>query len=245
MCTVTLFPLRSGVIRLACNRDEQHARTAALPPRIVTVGGGRAIMPIDPAGGGTWIAANDGGLIMTLLNLNLSRAQGGSWSMSRGKIIQRLIGCSNVEQALHAAAELDSREYGPFRLVMVERKRAAQVLSDSGGLRAAQLVVGSPLLFTSSGLGDQMVERPRRRLFEEMVARDGVNEDVQDAFHRHSWPARGDLSVCMRRRDARTVSHTVIELESDMVSLSYHAGAPDEPATDYCASFPLLEGVVV
>ena len=50
----------------------------------------------------------------------------------------------------------------------------------------------------------------------------------QDAYHRHFWPDRRHLSVCMRRPDARTVSYTLVEHDGDAVRMLYHAGPPDQ-----------------
>jgi hypothetical protein len=49
----------------------------------------------------------------------------------------------------------------------------------------------------------------------------------QDRFHRHAWPDRPHLSVCMRRRAARTVSHTLVEVGRTRARLIYHPDAPD------------------
>jgi hypothetical protein len=55
-------------MRMVCNRDESRSRPAALPPQVREFGKQRAILPIDPVSGGTWIAASSAGLAMTLLN---------------------------------------------------------------------------------------------------------------------------------------------------------------------------------
>jgi hypothetical protein len=71
-------------------------------------------------------------------------------------------------------------------------------------------------LFTSSGLGDALVEGPRRRLFERLVL--GAEDswlDGQSRFHRHRWPGQPELSVWMERPDARTVSRSVIDVASN------------------------------
>ena len=75
MCTVTVLPqalLSSDasddqlLLRVVCNRDELTTRTPALPPTLWTAGPRRVLMPIDPHSGGTWIAANDAGLVFVL-----------------------------------------------------------------------------------------------------------------------------------------------------------------------------------
>jgi hypothetical protein len=63
--------------------------------------------------------------------------------------------------------------------------------------------------------------------------------DQQDLFHRHSWPGATQLSVCMRRPDACTVSHTVVELGRETAVMTYLPHAPDEPGPAVALSLPL------
>ena len=79
-----------------------------------------------------------------------------------------------------------------------------------------------PRLFTSSSLGDRLVEEPRRALFKQLVANDhGDALRAQFRFHRHRWTASPELSVHMERADAVTVSRTVIDVRADATDLSY------------------------
>jgi hypothetical protein len=80
MCTVTVIPLSFG-IRVACNRDESRERPAAMSPELRIFGGNQALLPIDPTGGGTWIAASEAGLAPPR---SRQRCSGHSRSMWRG-----------------------------------------------------------------------------------------------------------------------------------------------------------------
>jgi hypothetical protein len=252
MCTVSIIRLGDDLLRLACNRDEQRSRPMALPPRITRINARLTVMPIDPTGGGTWIAANDAGVVMALLNRNLPLAgRNGQrhWParglLSRGQIIPSLIGCSSVDDAIASALGLDARRYGPFTMVLVDRDTRAQVISDGFQTRVANLCSQDvAALFTSSGLGDHLVEAPRLALFEEMLRDSGMSATTQDRYHRHHWPNRENLSVCMRRPDARTVSHTIVELGPDRIDFRYHAAAPDEPASNLRTTFPLIQSTL-
>ena len=86
MCTVTIVPLEDGY-RLMCNRDEQHTRPAALPPRRLSIDGGQATMPIDPQGGGSWIAVTDGGLTIAMLNRMPLRAPAAPGALLLGQLV--------------------------------------------------------------------------------------------------------------------------------------------------------------
>ena len=231
MCTLTIFPLGNGHHRLAFNRDEARSRSAATPPRWCCFGDREALLPIDPAGRGTWIAVNDAGLAMALLNVNRQPLATGRPTRSRGTLIPALLGSGSLAAAVRRAADLSLEQYAPFRLVLFAGGEIAECLWDGHGARWTRPTpLTAPVLFTSSGLGDDVVESPRRRLFEALLAGPGDAVARQDAFHRHSWPDQPHLSVCMCRPDACTVSHTVIRLSPSDVVMTYFAGAPDRPS---------------
>jgi len=233
MCTVTIVPLPPAVgggFRFACNRDELRTRTTALPPRAVRAGGREAVHPVDADAGGTWIAVNDAGLALSLLNLNPPpfAPPPPHRGASRGAIIPGLLHHASVAAALSDVLAVDPAAQRPFRLVIADRDERALVRSDG---RTVELVVREPqhgpFLATSSGLGDHLVEGPRREHFERTFA--GPPSDpamAQDAYHRTHWPDRGHLSVSMARPDAVTHSHTVIRVDEDGVELVYRDGAP-------------------
>jgi hypothetical protein len=93
----------------------------------------------------------------------------------------------------------------------------------------SRLLGGPPALFTSSGLGDHVVEGVRRALFEELFAGPpGTWAVAQEAYHRHRWPGREHLSVNMTRETARTVSFAVIDIGPGRATFGYRPGRPDE-----------------
>jgi uncharacterized protein with NRDE domain len=67
MCTAVLRWDRDGVL-VAMNRDERRDRADELPPRIDDGGPTRLLAPRDSERGGTWIGANEFGLVALLLN---------------------------------------------------------------------------------------------------------------------------------------------------------------------------------
>lgn len=248
MCTVTIVPVRGpqtaaarAGYRLACNRDESRLRPAALPPQVRAIDGRYVVLPVDPVAGGTWVAVNDHGLAMTLLNVYAPMAAGdGSPAplqrlphhRSRGLIIPTLIASDHVTAALNGASALRATDFPPFRLVMVDFEQIAEIRSDGFSFSTSvRPRPGEPVLFTSSGLGDHVVEPPRRELFRAMFAEPGRWLAAQDEFHRHRWPDRPHLSVCMDRPEARTVSYTVIDVAVGSARLTY-SGEPPDLATE-------------
>jgi hypothetical protein len=257
MCTVTVIPLPAGGFRVACNRDESRARVAALPPLLSWAGSVRAIMPIDPVAGGTWIAATDRGIVLALLNYNMKAERGAGDAASRsvppasrGTIIPFLADCRDLSEVVARIGLLQAHRFGPFRLMIANVSEVVEYVSDGRTItrREGTHVARTPLLFTSSSLGDTIVEQPRRALFDAKLMRD-ANAEGQDLFHRHSWPDRPHLSVCMSRADAQTVSYTTVEILTTCATMRYWPAPPDMTAgvaaTTRCISLIAKNGLLV
>ena len=248
MCTLSIIPItensRAGV-RIAFNRDERRSRPAAQPPRQHRIGPRLALMPTDPASGGTWIAVSDAGLAMALLNVNprtapLAQPTPLAPRQSRGQIIPALLHHHSIDAAVQQALNLRAADYPPFRLVIASARGSIELASDGNLVRCGTpMLPGRVGMFTSSGLGDHLVDQPRRRLFDQMLGDGQHSPQTQDAFHRHQWPDRTHLSVNMIRPDARTVSRVVIELTATRAAMSYasldETGAEREHVTDALA----------
>jgi uncharacterized protein with NRDE domain len=231
MCTVTILPesLVSAANadaedplrwRLVCNRDELTARPAALPPAITRAGSRLAIMPVDPESGGTWIGVNDAGLACSLLNV-YDGSTATRTPVSRGTIIPPLLRYADVDSALMWASQLEPTHYQPFRLLIVDGRELVECCSDGRALHHRRQPLSEAVIRTSSGLGDRLVARPRAALFRKFIAATSNKVAAEDLFHLHQWRGREEVSVRMRRADARTVSHTVIEVRELTVSLAY------------------------
>lgn len=230
---MTVVPVPGGRVRVGFNRDERRNRPAGLPPRRWRVGSRTAVLPVDPPSGGTWLAVTDAGLVLALLNVTLERPSTRPAARSRGEVIPALLGCDSPAAAV-AAVEgvLDYREFAPFRLVLVGCGVAADVRWDgTQGVVVNRLIGGSPLLYTSSGLGDHFVEGVRRELFEDAFAGPPAGwAAAQDRFHRQPLAGREHLGVNMARADARTVSYSVVAVGDDGAEFAYHPDAPDRAA---------------
>ncbi len=224
MCTLTIVPLAGGRLRVGFNRDERRTRPTGTPPEIHTRDGRNAIYPTDPESGGTWLAVNDVGLILALLNATPPSSPPFRGRRSRGEIIPALL---NADTPADSLAKFDPlfrfADFPPFRLVLVGQGVVADMRWDGQEPMVVNRLLGNvPLLFTSSGLGDHLVEGVRRELFDAMFAANPSEwPAVQDAFHRHRWPGREHLSIDMSRDDARTVSRAVIELDDDTATFRY------------------------
>ena len=113
--------MRTG-FRLAMNRDEKRSRARALPPEVFRIGLHRAIYPHEP-GGGTWLAVNDAGLCLALINWHRIKRESEGKIESRGFIIPRVIGASNGGAVGRALRKLELDRVRPFRLIAIDSSR--------------------------------------------------------------------------------------------------------------------------
>ena len=232
MCTVTVVPHETG-IRLMCNRDERRTRPAAIPPRVHELGGRLAAFPVDPQGGGSWVGVNDADIAVALLNVHSAprRCTEGP-KRSRGLIVRELLSCGSIAHVVEAIASLEVEAFDTFRLVIVQGSTVT--VATHGGactVTCRQISLDTPLLFTSSSLGDAWVEAPRQRLFQRMVVEGRAGWlDGQAQFHRHQWRRRPEISVRMEREDALTVSRTVVDVTCAGRIVLYEAPVGEQPS---------------
>jgi hypothetical protein len=242
MCTVSLLPraafAQSGAVcdmalRVVCSRDEQRARPAAIRPAVQVIGGRQVVMPIDPVGGGTWIAVNDRGLVFALLNQYGPASLGPGAAgrpvhelalapvESRGRIIPALASSGSVSEALAQAQDLDPSRYNAFRLLVADKDQLLECWPEDGRLVHRRSLLHGPIMRTSSAMGDRVVAGPRGALFRHIMSAGRDPRVAQDAFHRHQWPGLKHISVRMERGDATTVSVTTIEIGRETASMIY------------------------
>ncbi len=233
MCTLTVIPIRLGIgMRVAFNRDERRDRLPAFPPATHKLARRRAVYPVDPVGGGTWIGVNDRGVVAAVLNRTAGfalPAAGGA--RSRGLIVPAVLSMDDFDSAVSAASRIDPAQYALFRLIVLRGRRAVVFVSDGRRLSSAAADMTRPFLLTSSSLGDKVVAGPRARLFHALMETQRSRwPTAQQDFHDHQWPLRPEVSVRMERSDARTVSRTLIDVTGDDIRLSY------EPVFDIAVS---------
>lgn len=222
MCTLTIIPARTG-FRLVTSRDEQRSRPRAHPPQTRVLGGRAVLAPTDTLAGGTWVAVSDAGVALSLLNLNPVPAPvlppTGSLR-SRGAVIPLLIASPTASDAIDHLSRLDLRAFAPFRLVAADSSGVIDARWNRAGLHIARHAL-EPMCFVSSALGDHLVA-PRLDLFDLFLRDMGPTPAMQDAYHKHHWPHRPEISVAMSRSDARTVSVTTVEVPGELTPAIMH-----------------------
>ena len=188
MCTVSVIPPSPGRgLRVAVNRDERRTRSLAWGPELVQRDGVPVIAPVDSESLGTWVAASGAGLVYALLNLN--RDPGGKPRLpkaSRGQVIPRLAGAHGSAHARRRLAALDLNQFAPFRLVISDGLTTVLCQWNGARLELEHSVMRRPLIVSSSSLGDDLVEPPRRALFEALLSAETDPWRAQDRLHAHA-----------------------------------------------------------
>jgi hypothetical protein len=223
MCTVSWLPQDDGYL-LCFNRDERRTRSPGLPPAEDQSGSVRYLAPRDGDFGGTWLAVNEFGL--TLCLLNLYRVPGYTpppAPHSRGLLVLELARSPTGYAAMSALGGRALDEVQPFSLVAIEPGGPALVAQWDGTTLTGLTHDRPGLILTSSSVTEPEVGAARRALFAESGV---VTPDVLRALHRSHLPERGRRSVCMHREEAETQSFSEVTVDGDTASLRHIPDAP-------------------
>lgn len=228
MCTVTWLRRGDGY-DLLFSRDELKTRAEALPPRESETDGVRWIAPVDPDGGGTWVATNEHGVTIGILN-GFRAADGAprAWT-SRGTLAVRLASARRAGEAGSRLAALDLGSFRSFRLLAMSPDAPALVAEwDLRGLSLDADAEGRiPLV--SSSFDESAVGAARRAEFARITASAPPTVERLLAFHRSTAGGPGPTSVAMERPEAATRSLTRVTVTPERVTQRYHPGRPDRP----------------
>ena len=223
MCTVTWSATSDGY-QLVFNRDERRSRAEALPPQLESSGGTSWLAPRDAEAGGTWVAVNEHGLTVGLLNLYQAEAALPSreGKTSRGLLVRALAGSPDLDAAAACLLGYDLNLFMPFTLVVAGPDGEVSSFDWDGRQAGGWQPARAPIV--SSGHDVVGATAARRQLF----AGFGQHPDLADllAFHASHEPAKGAYSPCMHRADAKTVSLTAVRVSRGVVEMAYAAGSP-------------------
>ena len=226
MCTVTFIARKNGYA-LGMNRDEKLMRTDGLPPTLKTINGRAVLCPAEPSGG-TWIALNDSGATLALINWYSVTNRVQHSAVSRGQVV-KAVEATDAPNVAHAKLkELPLKRINPFRLIGVF-PACGEIIEWRWNLK--RLVRKKALWRTQQWISSG---------FDEPTAQLLRGETFQRAFRntstaRLSWlrklhcshaPHIGPFSTCMHRSDAATVSYTEITVLRRAATMRYNAGTP-------------------
>jgi hypothetical protein len=223
MCTASWLT-RPGGYELFFNRDERRSRARGLPPRESALRGVRYLGPIDLACGGSWIAANELGVTLCLLNRYPDPHPPGAPTSSRGLIVLGLADVAGVEDAGRRLADANLLAYRPFTLLVAQPGREVAAYTFDGRT-CERLALGAESLATSSSRDDLAAGESRRALWRALSG-EQHGKALHESFHASHWPSASALSVCMHREDAETESFCRVRVDAESVDLAFVAGPP-------------------
>ena len=223
MCTISWIHDANGY-QLLCNRDEKLTRKSALEPRLAVRNGTRFLAPVDGDFGGTWIATNEFGVSVCLLNganLTSSEIHAAAPRRSRGLLLLDLIPVPSVAAICNRLRETDLSVFAAFTLATLEPGHPAAVLEWDGSKKTLLFEEADRFMLTSSSFDSEEVRRSRQEEYSHVQADEGLF-----AFHRSHAPARSAYSTCMHRADAETVSFSWIRVSELLATFYYTPAAP-------------------
>ena len=228
MCTLSVITSNDGYL-LAMNRDERIARGAGTLPEIHQVNGTTAIYPSDGAGG-TWIAANEYGTTLALLNWNDLAPNGTSAvrTRSRGRVIPALINSRSLWELYEGLRVSHFKGMPPFRLVGVfpSEPEIWEWRWDSTQLES-KAHEWKPQHWFSSSLSDEAATTFRGAACRDAhLTRDAGSAAWLRKLHASHAGGPGPFSLCVHRDDVRTLSYSEVMLTGGKVQMGHSLGSP-------------------
>ena len=212
MCTLTWTRDSKGGLDLYFNRDELKTREVAEAPKVFKVGETRFLSPIDPQGGGTWMLANEHGVVVCLLNKWELQGREVEAPLSRGKLV---LGMAGVKSLAELPAFLEDLEhYHAFTLALLTPEGDCCWQWDGSNLQMEEM----PPFLTSSSFRFEEVSKSRAACFAE--------GSRGREFHASPNEVASAYSVRMNRPDAQTWSRSHLRVDRE-ISWEYLAEQED------------------
>ncbi len=245
MCSLSWFKDADNALHLFFNRDERKTRSRALHPAIYQDDTTQWISPVDPDGGGTWLAVNQSGLIVALLNnydsnvtsvdelmaLMKAKLQERTWT-SRGLLTTALVKHASPEQAAATLTAMDLADYMPFCVLLASRDVQYFYCWDGKKLVKEQ---ATSFISSCAVNADRVLASRQAHYASHYVA------DVTSAIAFHSSHHTDDHThtICMHREEAHTVSLSHIRVDADTIQFDYWDGNPCQQPEKRSISCPL------
>lgn len=228
MCTVTWRRIPAGY-QIFFNRDELRTREAALPPELSQLNGVRYLAPRLSVTGGTWLAVNEKGLSIGLLeNTEVRAGSRGPGTQSRGNLIPSLMDAATQEEVAERLHLQALTAYQPFMLLIWSPDKPVHWHRWDGFRRTASVLADEDMPVCTSLFEPEAVAEARRARFQQMVTKHGPSTPLALAeYHRSTDSRGGPYSVLMTRPDALTVSYSRVTVAADEIKYFYAARCAD------------------
>jgi uncharacterized protein with NRDE domain len=251
VCTLAIYfrMLPQYPLLVAANRDEQYDRPSA-PPQVIAKEP-RIVAGRDLRAGGTWLGANEHGVLAAILNRRVnSRNVSFPDARSRGLLCMDLLA---QHSAMEAAAFLRDHQsaYNPFAAVVADLKSIYVAYNDGAKILTQRLGDGLHVFSSAAEFDLHSAKADRAyalfgRASEKLRQDTDASLDTVVPLHSvlgdHSLPAGSfdpGEAICVHRDSSGTVSSSIVALASSGSRYEmFHCPGP--PCRNkFGASFPL------
>jgi uncharacterized protein with NRDE domain len=212
------------------NRDEDKARPVGIPPQeFLTKSGIRYLAPIDPQGGGTWMLANERGIVVTLLNWydkDVPEPRDEKRFRSRGLLVKGLADVISSGELESRMKSEELKEYPPFHLLgFAPGEPVFQMNWDGNAPRFLERNESDSIpVMSSSSFESGEVLKARNETF---CNRERADLESFEAFQSNDGEDSTAFTPRMNRPDAQTWSRSRVDVSADRLDFKYIAEAPD------------------
>ncbi len=220
MCTVSFVPSGNSYF-FTSSRDEQADRPLAFFPELYEHNGYKILYPKDPKGGGSWIAVNESGQVVVLLNGAIkAHHPEPAYRKSRGLVVLDLIAKGSVVDAFE---DYDCTGLEPFTVILFEEKNLWCGRWDGKMKWIEALNSQKPQIWSSVTLYNAELIRERETWFHEWLSLH-THPGTLDIIRFHQKGGNGDPrnSILMNRDGLLfTNSISLLRLSNDSASFRY------------------------
>ncbi|MFN0050443.1 MAG: NRDE family protein [Cytophagales bacterium] len=236
MCTVTYIPIataqKSHSLETAevlnfiftSNRDESTSREAAILPSQVEISGKKVLIPIDPVGQGSWIALQENGTTVCLLNGGFeAHVPNPPYKHSRGLVVLHYFKFRNTVEFVD---QYDFEHLEPFTLIVAGHNQLTELKWDGKKMHCTNLDVKLPHIWSSATLYAPDIILNRKKHFERWLLENAYllasNPNLIFDFHQFKGTANVEENIEINRGNKlRTVSITSIQNTSKLNLMQY------------------------
>jgi uncharacterized protein with NRDE domain len=219
MCTVTFLPTKEGFI-VTTNRDESAQRTQAEPPQVRNEEP-LAIYPLDPEGGGTWVAAAKNRVVCLMNGAHGRHKRKPPYRHSRGKIVVDAIKSTDLEEFIN---NYPLHEIEPFTLILAQNEEVIQLAWNGKRREIQKLSSENPYIWSAPMLYSAEAQRKRKSWFAQWLEQNPTfnSSEIID-FHMNAGERDSAIDLRMNRGDKgpQTVCITCIKWTPDRLEIEY------------------------
>lgn len=216
MCTVTFIPFNNKVY-ITSNRDEHATRQQALAPQVYN----HIMYPKDAAANGTWIAANQQGNAIVLLNGAFEKhVVTGNYRKSRGLIVLDIFNTPNPYETF---AIINLQNIEPFTIVLWQNQQLFECRWSGSEKFSTQLNHREAHIWQSVTLYNPTVTAERKAWFTNWLQQKKFTQQGIMNFHLFTGAGNKENNLVMNRNNNLfTVSITQIEVTQNNTTMYYN-----------------------